>query len=183
MGRASTADQERVQYAVDMRQLFSPPGMILPDGSINQEFFKPKKVITVNERRWGDAERNGLYKGLEKHGVGKWREIGEEFLSGWDDHTIRLKAARLIGCQNLSWYMGKKLTTEQVDVEYSKNKALGEKTGCWKSGALVDNDKGVIKQHFLQLQGQQGLNGELAEEQEQPQQSLHQEAAADDDVR
>ena len=167
MGGTSTADQDRVQYAVDMRRLFSPPGMILPDGSINQAFFKPKKVITVNERRWGEAEREGLYKGLEKHGVGKWREIGEEYLSGWDDHTIRLKTARLIGCQNLSWYMGKKLVKEQLDAVYAKNKALGEETGCWKSGVLVDNDKGVLKAHFLQLQGEQGLSSSDAEQQQQ----------------
>lgn len=50
--------------------------MLNPDGSICQDFFKPKQVLVVKEKRWGEAEKELLYAGLEKHGVGKWREIG-----------------------------------------------------------------------------------------------------------
>ena len=64
-----------------MRRLLSPPAMLrAADGAIDQEFFRPKKVVTLEERRWGDAERDALHRGLEKHGVGKWREIGDELL-------------------------------------------------------------------------------------------------------
>lgn len=39
--------------------------------------------------RWGDAERDALYKGLEVYGVGRWREIGTELLGGgWDDTQV-----------------------------------------------------------------------------------------------
>lgn len=44
--QVSTAEAEaRIQWAKDMRKLLSPPNMILEDGSVNQEFFKPKKVL------------------------------------------------------------------------------------------------------------------------------------------
>ena len=46
------------------------------------------------------------WQGLEKYGVGKWREIGEEFLSQWDDQALRLKACRLMGSQSLARYVG-----------------------------------------------------------------------------
>ena len=38
--------------------------------------------------------------------MGKWREIGEEFLQRWDDQAIRVKAARLMGTQSLARYIG-----------------------------------------------------------------------------
>jgi hypothetical protein len=41
---SSSEAEERVQWARDMRRLLSPPDMLLADGSVNQEFFKPKKV-------------------------------------------------------------------------------------------------------------------------------------------
>ena len=44
-------------------------------------------------------------QGIEKHGVGQWRDIGAEFLPRWDDTTLRLKAARLLGSQSLARYM------------------------------------------------------------------------------
>jgi len=45
-------------------------------------------------------------QGLEKHGIGRWREIGEEFLPRWDDQAIRVKASRLMGTQSLARYIG-----------------------------------------------------------------------------
>ena len=36
---------ERLQWVHDMRSAFSPAAMLAEDGSINQEFFKPSKVI------------------------------------------------------------------------------------------------------------------------------------------
>ena len=47
-----------------------------------------------------------LMQGLEKYGVGKWKDIGQEFLnSKWDDNAIRVKTGRLMGCQNLKRYV------------------------------------------------------------------------------
>lgn len=35
---------KRLQWVKDMRKMLSPPEMIKADGSVNQDFFKPKKV-------------------------------------------------------------------------------------------------------------------------------------------
>ena len=45
-------------------------------------------------------------QGLEKYGVGKWRDISEKLLPRWDDQALRLKAARLLGAQSLARYIG-----------------------------------------------------------------------------
>jgi len=149
------SQQEQVAYAIHMRQLFSPPGMLHDDGSINQEFFRPKKVVTLADRKWGDAEREQLYKGLEKYGVGKWRQMADDMLKGWDDNNIRLKAAKLLGCQNLSRYYGRHISRAEVVAELEANKQLGAQTGCWKNGMLVDDDKGTLAAHFKRQQEQQ----------------------------
>jgi hypothetical protein len=147
--------QEQIEYATRMRQLFSPPGMLHADGSINQDFFRPKKVVTLADRKWGDAEREQLYCGLEKYGVGKWRQMAEEMLRGWDENNIRLKAAKLLGCQNLSRYYGRKFGRAEVEGELEANKQLGAATGCWKHGMLVDDDSGTLAAHFRQQAQQQ----------------------------
>ena len=37
-----------MQWVKDMRKLLSPPEMINEDGTVNQDFFKPKKVFLVS---------------------------------------------------------------------------------------------------------------------------------------
>ena len=32
-----------------------------------------------------------------------------------------------------------------VEAEYGKNKALGERLGCWKGGVLVEDDAGSVR--------------------------------------
>lgn len=145
---------QRIQWAISMRQKFSPSGMMNEDGSVNQDFFKPKRVVIVNERRWGEAEKEALYKGLEKYGVGKWREIGAEFLQGWEDQQIRIRASRLLGSQSLVRYVAWKGNKEAVDREYAKNKQIGEATGCWKNGTLVENDNGDVKKYMEKLEAE-----------------------------
>jgi hypothetical protein len=149
------SEQERIAYATRMRQLFSPPGMLQEDGSINQEFFRPKTVVTLADRKWGDAEREQLYKGLEQYGVGKWKQMAGDMLKGWDDTTIRLKTARLLGCQNLSRYHGRCFTRAQVEAELAANKQLGAQTSCWKNGMLVDDDSGTLAAYFKEQAQQQ----------------------------
>jgi hypothetical protein len=50
--------------------------MLAPGGGIAQEFFRPRKVVVLAERRWGEAERAALLDGIQRFGVGRWREIG-----------------------------------------------------------------------------------------------------------
>ena len=49
--------------------------------------------------------RTGL-QGLEKHGVGRWKEVSAELLPRWDDQTLRVKASKLLGSQSLARYVG-----------------------------------------------------------------------------
>ena len=55
---------EKIAWASSMRQQFSPAGMCNADGSINQDFFKPKKIIIqlTEDKKWGQPERDALYK-------------------------------------------------------------------------------------------------------------------------
>ncbi|KAK9838137.1 hypothetical protein WJX81_003339 [Elliptochloris bilobata] len=130
---------------MEMRAKFSPQRMLAEDGSINQEFFKPKTLVIVEDKKWGDAERDLLYKGIEKYGIGKWNEISAELLPKWDDQAIRVKASRLMGSQSLARYVAWKGNKAAVDAEYAANKALGERLGCWKAGALVEDNAGSVK--------------------------------------
>ncbi len=36
----------------------------------------------------------------------------------------------------------------EVDAEYAKNKAIGEATGCWKNGTLVEDDHGSVHKYM-----------------------------------
>jgi hypothetical protein len=55
---------EKAAWAAKMRQQFSPEGMCNDDGTINQDFFKPKKIIIqlTEDKKWGQAEKEALYK-------------------------------------------------------------------------------------------------------------------------
>ena len=145
-----------IAWSNEMRLQFSPPEMCHEDGSINQDFFKPKKIIIqlTEERRWGDVEKEALYKGLEKHGVGKWREILAEHpeLQRYDEQFIRLKTARLLGTQSLARHVGWKGNRGAVDAEREKHRALGERLGCWKGGVLVEDDHGSVAKALEEME-------------------------------
>lgn len=141
---------EKIAWGNSMRRQFSPQGVSLEDGSINQDFFKPKRIIIqlTEAKRWGESEKLALLQGIEKHGVGKWREIIQDHaeLSRYDDQFIRLKTARLLGTQSLARHMGWKGDAAAVQQEYEFHKRLGEELGCWKGGVLVENDQGSVAQ-------------------------------------
>jgi hypothetical protein len=82
-------------------------------------------------------------------------------LQGWDDHSIRIKAAKLLGCQNLSWYYGRRFSRAEAQAEFEKNRQLGAATGCWKNGMLVDDDRGTLKAHFAAQKQQQQQEEEI----------------------
>ena len=106
--------------------------------------YKKNKVIIVEDKKWGPAERDALYKGLETFGVGGWRAMVDNLLPRWDETALRIKAGRLMGTQSLARYVGWKGSRERVDAEFAKNKELGEATGCWKGGVLVEDDAGSV---------------------------------------
>ena len=135
----------RIAWANSIRKIVTRPDAINEDGSLNQQFFKPKKVVYAAEKaKWNDDDKENLYKGIEKFGIdpSSWKKIIEEFCPGRDVLFIRIKASRLIGSQGLNRYHGWIGTKAEVETEYERNKAIGLATGCWKGGILVENDHG-----------------------------------------
>jgi len=103
--------------------------------------WEASQVVVVETKAWGSQERALLYEGIAKHGVGAWKDIRKEHLHRWDEATIRIKTAKLVGCQNLQRYLGWKGSKEEIKREHEKNRTMGEKLGCWKNGYLVENDR------------------------------------------
>ena len=58
------AVREKIVWGNEMRKKFSPKGMCEEDGSVRQDFFKPKRIIIqlTEGKRWGEAEKVALLK-------------------------------------------------------------------------------------------------------------------------
>lgn len=144
------AEDARVTWANAMRRCVTRPDAIHADGSIDQAFFKPKKVVfeTAN-KKWGEEERGNLLRGIETYGLGEWGVMKRELLPDWDTLSLRVKASRMMGTQSLARYpKGWRGDAAAVEAEYAKNKAIGEATGCWKSGTLVEDDHGSVAKYI-----------------------------------
>ncbi|ORX67568.1 hypothetical protein DL89DRAFT_269365 [Linderina pennispora] len=134
--------RQKQEWVKQMRLQFSrrpefpeTHNMIDDEGMLNQEYFQPPKdAVAPKERKWGDDEKRRLLEGIEKHGIGHFREISEESLPEWSGNDLRMKAIRLMGRQNLQLYKGWK----------GDAAAIGLKHGTWKGGALVYDDDGVV---------------------------------------
>lgn len=68
--------------------------------------LKGSSCIHTSHQRSGMPQCCAYVQGIEKHGVGRWREIGEELLPQWDDTALRVKTTRLLGSQSLARYIG-----------------------------------------------------------------------------
>ncbi|KAL6767243.1 hypothetical protein ACKKBG_A39190 [Auxenochlorella protothecoides x Auxenochlorella symbiontica] len=136
------------EWARQMRLRFSPVGMCSETGDIVQDFFRPSGLALCGEEgsRWGAAQQAALYMGLEKYGVGKWRDMATEHpaLEAFDDAAIRTKAARLLGTQSLARHAGWKGNQAAVDAERARHRAIGIQLGCWKGGVLVEDAQGSV---------------------------------------
>ena len=146
---ATDADP-RTAWANRMRLAVTRPDALNEDGSIDQSFFKPKRVVFEGAaKKWGAAEKDKLYAGIEKYGIGEWGTIKEKLLPEWDTLNLRVKASRLMGTQSLARYpKGWKGDKAAVDAEYEKHKKIGEATGCWKNGTLVEDDHGSAAKYM-----------------------------------
>ncbi|KAG0325508.1 hypothetical protein BGZ99_000562 [Dissophora globulifera] len=119
--------------------------MIHADGTLNQDYFRPPKGAKAEVvRKWTEKERELLISGIEKHGIGHFREIAEEFLPSWSGNDLRVKSMRLMGRQNLQLYKDWKGTEQDMAREFELNKAIGLKYGAWKAGTLVADDDGLV---------------------------------------
>jgi len=123
-------------------------------GAIEQRFFKPKKVTFERAKdKWGERERAALLECILKYGLGEWSTMRSmcKTLERWDALTIRVKASRALGAQSLARYpKGWKATRATIEREYGKHKAIGEQTGCWKAGTLVEDDHGSVMKYMVE---------------------------------
>ncbi|KAJ1857680.1 hypothetical protein GGH12_003500 [Coemansia sp. RSA 1822] len=119
--------------------------MVDDEGMLNQEYFQPPKdAQPVVERKWGDDEKSKLLVGIEKYGIGHFREISESLLPEWSGNDLRMKSIRVMGRQNLQLYKDWRGNAEDVRREYERNKEIGLRLGAWKGGALVYDDDGLV---------------------------------------
>ncbi|KAF9982084.1 hypothetical protein BGZ65_003252 [Modicella reniformis] len=119
--------------------------MIHPDGTLNQDYFRPPKGARMESvRKWTDKERELLIRGIERIGIGHFREIAEEYLPSWSGNDLRVKTMRMVGRQNLQLYKDWKGNEQDITREFELNKAIGLKYGAWKSGTLVADDEGLV---------------------------------------
>ncbi|KAJ2737928.1 hypothetical protein GGI20_006356, partial [Coemansia sp. BCRC 34301] len=59
-------------------------GIVDDEGMLNQEYFQPPKDAQPQaERKWGDEEKRKLLEGIERYGIGHFREISDNLLPDW----------------------------------------------------------------------------------------------------
>ncbi|OLY84772.1 hypothetical protein AYI68_g1057 [Smittium mucronatum] len=129
-----------------------PETLIIVDelGNLNQEYFKrPHGMEVEEERKWGDAEKLLLVQGIEKYGIGHFREVSDNLLPEWSANDLRVKTIRIIGRQNLQLYKDWKGNSEDIKHEYERNKKIGTELDCWKGGVLVYDDDGKVLKAIL----------------------------------
>ncbi|KAJ1665243.1 hypothetical protein IW140_003489 [Coemansia sp. RSA 1813] len=144
--------QQKQEWAKNMRLQFSrrpefpeTENIIDDKGMLNQQYFEPPKdAVPQPERKWGDEEKIKLLEGIEKYGIGHFREISETLLPEWSGNDLRMKAIRIMGRQNLQLYKEWKGDKDAVKREYERNKEIGLRFGTWKGGALVYDDDGHV---------------------------------------
>mmetsp|Transcript_11280 Transcript_11280/g.20850 ORF Transcript_11280/g.20850 Transcript_11280/m.20850 type:complete len:167 (+) Transcript_11280:79-579(+) len=139
-GPLGLTGEEYVRY---MRKALCPPEMVDEDGTLNDEYFQPKTDASDGVV-WTEEAIAKLHVGIERFGIGAWSVIRQNLLLHWDELAIKLKVCRLLGIQDLTEYMGKKLTAANMVEEKAKNEELGKKEGTWHAGVRVSSRYGWL---------------------------------------
>lgn len=71
---------------------------------------------------------------------------------------MRIRAAKALGSQSLARYAGWRGDRAAVEAEHARNRAIGEATGCWKGGCLVEDEAGSVRR-YLEAQAAAELAG------------------------
>ena len=104
------------KYVYEMRKAFSHHHMILPNGELNHKYFLQKIG-----KYWSDEKTESLYKGIEKYGVGNWKDIQTHFLPGWGFTYIELHTKLLFHTSNIAPYIGSKYSQKEIEEIASNN--------------------------------------------------------------
>ena len=136
--------EEKKDWARKLRLKFTPKEMLTEEGWLNQEFFRPK-FDKLSVRQWSEKEKEKLYDGILKYGIGSWKDIQTNCgLKDWTGPELSAKTKRIIGRQSIQSYSGWKGNKDQIQREYNKNKEIGTQLGCWKGGVLVNDEGGAV---------------------------------------
>ncbi|KAI9209820.1 uncharacterized protein BJ171DRAFT_594835 [Polychytrium aggregatum] len=152
---------EKQAWVNSMRQKFCrrpefpiTTNIIDDDGFLNQDYFRPPKgalLAAPSTNKWTEKERALLIQGIEKYGIGHFREISEELLPNWQPNDLRIKTMRLMGRQNLQLYQGWRGGEPDIKLEHKKNRELGERLNAWKGGTLVYDDEGAVQRALEEM--------------------------------
>jgi len=59
-----------------------------------------------------------------------------------------VRASKLFGSQSLARYAGWRGGPDDVARELEANRRIGEATGCWKGGYLVEDEGGSVRKYL-----------------------------------
>ncbi|GJQ09917.1 hypothetical protein GpartN1_g1708.t1 [Galdieria partita] len=151
---ASIPDHEksRDEWSRILRKLLSPEEILLPDGTINQDYFKPavykkNKVFSLDgEKTWGSYEWNLLKTALCSYAVGDWQQIRENFLTRWSEEIIEEQTKYVLGTSDIQSYIGWKATSSsEIDDILEKNRKLAIEEGRWIENLYVSDSMMDLK--------------------------------------
>eukprot|EP01091_Cochliopodium_minus_P010674 TRINITY_DN287_c2_g1_i1.p1 TRINITY_DN287_c2_g1~~TRINITY_DN287_c2_g1_i1.p1 ORF type:complete len:166 (-),score=47.95 TRINITY_DN287_c2_g1_i1:153-650(-) len=138
------SEEEKIEWTRSLRLKFTPKEMLTEEGFLDQEFFRPK-LDKISVRTWSDKEKEKLYDGILRYGIGNWKDIISNCgLQEWTGPELSAKTKRIIGRQSIQSYTNWKGDKDQIAKEYNKNKEIGMQLGCWKGGVLVNDEEGKV---------------------------------------
>jgi len=140
-------EHARDEWSRVLRKFLSPQEILLPDGTINQDYFKPaiykkNKVFSVDgEKIWGSYEWSQLNSALCMYPVGSWKEIRENLLTQWSEETIEEQTKYVLGTNDIQSYIGWKATSvDEIDEVLETNRSAGIEQGRWIEHRYVSDN-------------------------------------------
>ncbi|EME29761.1 uncharacterized protein Gasu_27650 [Galdieria sulphuraria] len=137
-------EKSRDEWSRILRKLLSPQEILLPDGTINQDYFKPavykkNKVFSLDrEKIWGSYEWTQLKTALCTYAVGEWHQIRENYLTRWSEESIEEQTKYILGVSDIGPYRGWKATScNEIDEVLEKNRNIAVEQGRWIENLYV----------------------------------------------
>eukprot|EP00924_Labyrinthula_sp_SR-Ha-C_P005123 maker-scaffold_1-snap-gene-22.63-mRNA-1 protein AED:0.00 eAED:0.00 QI:71/1/1/1/0/0/2/101/144 len=130
---------QKIEKLKELRGLLAPKNLLFPNGSIDPNYFRSRNKEALHENWVHDKNHEKLVKGIEKYGIGSWKKIKENLLPDWSETVLMIRTIQLIGKQNLTEYVGKKFTEEQLEAERKKNVQYAAENNLLANGVLIDS--------------------------------------------
>ena len=132
----------RREYARQMRLQLSPPEILLPDGSVHQDYFLPARFRAHGGRLFALEDRQELIRALVEEGFGAWEcmQEGPRYprLAQWSVDELQAAAAQLVGTEDVARYAGWKPSgAAALSEEREKNRSEALSQGRWDAQRCV----------------------------------------------